>query len=56
MEVKMMILSLFVTTAFSFVVSVLEYPAASIFMLGDVGALSAQGIYCYSVKKRSCCE
>lgn len=41
MEVKMMILSLLVMTAFSFFVSVLEYPAASIFILEDVGALSA---------------
>ena len=48
-----MLLRLLVTTDFSFVVSVLEYPAASIFMLEDVGVLSAQDIYCYSVKKRS---
>lgn len=53
MEVKLMILNPLVTTDFRFVVSVLEYPAASIIMLEDVGALSAHDIYCYSVKKRS---
>jgi hypothetical protein len=40
----MMILSVFVMTVFRIFASVLEYPDASIFMLEDLGALSAQDI------------
>jgi hypothetical protein len=40
----MMILSVFVTKVFRIFASVLEYPDASIFMLEDLGALSAQDI------------
>jgi hypothetical protein len=48
----MMILSVFFTIVFRIVASVLEHPAASIFMLEDLGAFSTQDIKCYSVKKR----